>query len=132
MRNAIEHGAKTDPISVIGRDNGAEVLVEVHNGGPCIPQAAMASLFEPMVRHAENQHKSSGLGLGLYIASQIVVAHGGRFDVTSTEAGGTTFAVHLPRRIPARTRSARPPALSHVEPAGVVETSPQERAVEGE
>jgi hypothetical protein len=52
--------------------------------------------------------------------------------VTSTEAGGTTFAVHLPRRIPARTRSARPPALSHVEPAGVVETSPQERAVEGE
>jgi signal transduction histidine kinase len=112
VRNAIEYGATTDPISVIARADDGDVLVEVHNSGPCIPQGVMGRLFEPMVRHAADQHKSKGLGLGLYIASQIVMAHGGRLDVTSTDAEGTTFAVHLPRRIPARTRSTRPPPRS--------------------
>jgi signal transduction histidine kinase len=100
VRNAIEYGAKSAPISVTARGDDREVLVQVHNTGPCIPPAAMESLFEPMVRRAANEHKSNGLGLGLYIASQIVMAHRGRLHVTSTEAEGTTFAVHLPRRIP--------------------------------
>ena len=54
-------------------------------------------MFEPMVRHVEGSATNQGLGLGLYIASQVAGAHGGSIDVTSTEEGGTTFTVHLPR-----------------------------------
>ncbi len=100
LRNAIQHGSKGDPISLTAKDNGAEVLLEVHNSGPGIPDGALNTIFEPMVRHTARDNPTSGLGLGLYIASQVVMSHGGTLDVTSTEAAGTTFTLHLPRRVP--------------------------------
>jgi signal transduction histidine kinase len=99
VRNAVQHGGATDLITLAAEDNGSEVLLEVHNGGPPIPEGVQATMFEPMVRHAGDDHKTTGLGLGLYIASQIVLAHGGSLNVKSTEADGTTFAVRLPRRV---------------------------------
>jgi signal transduction histidine kinase len=100
VRNAIQHGAANEPIEVRATGSGADVVVDVHNGGSCIPENALATIFEPMVRHTGGDHTKTGVGLGLYIASQIVLAHGGKLDVTSTEAGGTTFTIHLPRRSP--------------------------------
>ena len=110
VRNAILYGASTEPVSLVAKDNGNEVVLEVHNGGPSIPKSVQATIFEPMVRHAGSEHKTTGLGLGLYIVSQIVLAHSGTVEVTSSDAGGTTFTVHLPRRIPVKRNSARPPA----------------------
>lgn len=98
VRNAILYGEKTEPIHVEGLDQGSEVVLHVHNGGPAIPPSAQATIFEPMVRHVASDHKTTGLGLGLYIALQIVLAHGGKLDVTSTDDKGTTFTVRLPRR----------------------------------
>jgi signal transduction histidine kinase len=98
VRNAIQHGG--GPIRVVAQDNGGEVLVSVHNGGPPVPRGALATMFEPMVRHVGEDETNTGLGLGLYIASQVVIAHRGTLDVTSTEEGGTTFCVHLPRHVP--------------------------------
>ena len=81
----------------------------VHNGGPPIPSSARSTIFEPMVRHAGKEHKTTGLGLGLYIASQIVIAHGGTLTISSSDdATGTTFAVQLPRHTPKRN-TMRPP-----------------------
>jgi signal transduction histidine kinase len=105
VRNAIQHGGKSDPIRLVARDKGDEVLLAVHNGGPSIAAGALATIFEPMARSG-NDRTSTGLGLGLFIASQVVLAHGGKLDATSTDAGGTTFSVHLPRRAP---RTARTP-----------------------
>ncbi len=99
VSNAIQHGGKTDPIEVVARDNGDEVILEVHNGGPAIPPNALKTIFEPMVRHNSDVQTTSGLGLGLYIASQVALAHGGTIDVASTDSAGTTFTVHLPRRV---------------------------------
>jgi signal transduction histidine kinase len=111
IRNAIQHGGAKDPISVVAEDAGAEVVVEVHNGGPPIPKSALSTIFEPMVRHIGDDNTNVGLGLGLYIASQVVLAHGGTLDAVSNDAAGTTFTVHLPRLAPPkagdRAHSAR-------------------------
>jgi signal transduction histidine kinase len=105
VRNAIQHGSTDDPITVVAKDCGHEVSLEVHNRGPPIPPNALTTIFEPMVRHAADEQKNTGLGLGLYIAWQIVLAHGGTLNATSTAAAGTTFSVRLPRlfRAPQRT-----------------------------
>ena len=102
VRNAIQYGGTSGLITILAKDRGSEVLVAVHNGGPAISRSAQATIFEPMVRHAGDEHKGAGLGLGLYIASQIVLAHGGKLDLTSSDAAGTTFSVHLPRQVPAK------------------------------
>ncbi len=97
VRNAIQHGGTSDPIRLVAKGEGEAITVEVHNGGRGIPEGALTSIFEPMVRHAGNDRSSTGLGLGLYISSQIVLAHGGTLKVASTATEGTTFTVRLPR-----------------------------------
>ena len=111
VRNAIQHGAPNDPILLVARDDGDAVCVTVHNWGPPIAERALPTIFEPMMRHVVDEKTNPGLGLGLYIASQIVLAHGGTLEATSTEERGTTFMARLPRRVPRteRTRAADAP-----------------------
>jgi signal transduction histidine kinase len=96
--NAIVHG--TGAVCVTARDEGDEVVTTVHNQGPAIPAEAISTLFEPYTRPAEEADgpRSKGLGLGLYIASEIVHAHGGTISVTSAPGEGTTFTIRWPRR----------------------------------
>jgi signal transduction histidine kinase len=104
--NALQHVGKMRPVMVVARGERDEVLLEVHNEGPPIPQSEISGLFEPMARRrgAANE-KSTHLGLGLYIVKQVVAAHGGQVGVTSTDSG-TTFVLHLPRSAPAERSPA--------------------------
>ena len=93
LGNAIEHGR--DPVTMSVDGAGDRVQIEVSNRGR-IPGDTLAHLFEPFrqVREA-----SDGLGLGLYIVSEIVKAHGGTVEARSPAGGDhTTFRVTLPRR----------------------------------
>ena len=103
--NAVQHGSAESPVSVDVRGGSAEVAVAVHNSGPVIPPAHLHQIFSPLKRIGRGDtppaHDSGSLGLGLYIANEIVKGHGGRIDVESSEPGGTTFTVHLPRHRPA-------------------------------
>jgi signal transduction histidine kinase len=87
------------------RDEPTHVVLEVHNEGTPIPAAVLPQLFEPFRRATGAgaiAARSNGLGLGLYIARQIVLAHRGTLEVHSQEGDGTTFTVRLPRRAPRR------------------------------
>jgi signal transduction histidine kinase len=97
--NALTHGATTEPVRVSVSSDEAAVVLEVHNRGPVIPTELMPVLFEPFRRGLTSTKDSrlGGLGLGLYIVHQIVVAHGGTIAARSTAEAGTTFAVRLPR-----------------------------------
>jgi signal transduction histidine kinase len=108
--NAIQHGAPGKPIRLSARGSRDEVRVEVHNSGPPIPERALPTIFDPVLREAQNQ-KHGGLGLGLYISSQLVIAHGGTLKVTSTKAGGTTFTARMPRHVPAPSAPHAPAAV---------------------
>jgi PAS domain S-box-containing protein len=100
LGNAIEHGAPDEPVRLrVDGSDPAVVRIAVANGG-VIPARSLETLFDPFRRDAaaDKTRRSKGLGLGLYIVQQIVEAHGGRVDVRSTPADGTTFEVSIPRK----------------------------------
>lgn len=101
VRNAIQHGDVARPVAVTVKGRPDNVTIEVHNEGTPIPAETMGRLFEPLGQSKDvggNRHSgSSGLGLGLYIARQIAVAHGGTLDVVSSQGDGTRFTAWLHR-----------------------------------
>ena len=94
--NAIQHGAPEAPVRIHfdGRRH-ASVVMSFQNQGAVEPEV-LPMLFEPFRRTEQRAERARGLGLGLYITRQIVLAHGGGIDVASAGAG-TTFTVTLPR-----------------------------------
>lgn len=99
--NACLHGTVDGTVVVALDGTGvATVHVEVRNAG-AIPGERFPSIFEPfrpsLGRDARGKG-ASGLGLGLFIARHIVLAHGGAIDVTTGQDGETRFSVDLPRR----------------------------------
>ena len=94
LANALTHGAKSVPIRVGGLTANGEFTLSVANGGDPIPPATMERLFVPFYR-GEGPSSSQGLGLGLYIASQIAEAHEGRIDVAS-DVTETRFTFRMP------------------------------------
>jgi signal transduction histidine kinase len=97
--NAVQYGCDGGVVNVAAQEQGEEVVLRVQNMGPRIPESKLRHIFDPMVRHATGDGKNStGMGLGLYIAREVVTAHSGTISVTSTEKEGTTFTVRIPRR----------------------------------
>jgi signal transduction histidine kinase len=98
--NAVRHGHLQRPINVTLTGNGTTAYFCVQNYGAPIPPTALPTLFNPegrYSRYAEGEPgASSGLGLGLFIAAQIVEGHGGKIEVESTLEHGTIFRVTLP------------------------------------
>jgi signal transduction histidine kinase len=95
VANAIQHGAGT-PVEVQVKNGGASAIVEVRNGGSPIPASVLPTIFDPF-RSAQNATaRAQGLGLGLYITREIVLAHCGSIDAVSSDRAGTTFRVTLP------------------------------------
>jgi signal transduction histidine kinase len=101
LGNAIQHGTR-GPINVTMRDRPPDaVTIEVHNLGPPIPQRLQAAIFDAFRAEADTEsHESESIGLGLFITSEIVHAHGGAITVQSPDRDGTTFTVILPRTPP--------------------------------
>jgi two-component system sensor histidine kinase/response regulator len=94
--NAVRHGVPEEPVAVTLRSDDASVWMTVHNRGAIAPDL-LPQIFAPFVSR-QGMDSSEGLGLGLYIVRQIVLAHGGDIDVHSTSDEGTTFSVRLPRQ----------------------------------
>jgi signal transduction histidine kinase len=95
VANAIHHGTSDGAVDVSAEILDDTFVLGVLNQGSPIDAAIMARLFQPFSRpNAETPQ--SGLGLGLYIANQIALAHGGRMEVVSTAEAGTLFSFRLP------------------------------------
>jgi two-component system, sensor histidine kinase and response regulator len=94
--NALRHGTQGTEVVVrlVGGPSG--VMLEVFNQG-CIPPETLPRIFEPFQASRESRAQGGGLGLGLYIVQQIVLAHDGTIAVSSETGCGTTMRVTLPR-----------------------------------
>jgi signal transduction histidine kinase len=99
--NLVGNAAKYAPGSPIvvrcGRVDGVH-RIEIEDRGPGIGRADHQRIFERFERAVEDPMENSGLGLGLYIAREIVRAHGGELSVRSELGVGSTFVVELPAR----------------------------------
>jgi len=94
LANALVHGSETTPIRLQARTTADSFELAVANGGDPIPEAVRAKLFLPFERASMKPHQQ-GLGLGLYIASEIAKAHDGTLEVAS-DAAETRFTFRMP------------------------------------
>lgn len=101
LGNAIQHGDTSRPIEVDLTSSQNSVFIKITNQGKPIPASKIKHIFDPLVRLQENDNANfsqrTSLGLGLYIAREIVLAHKGTLSVTSSNAKGTVFKISLPR-----------------------------------
>ena len=94
LGNALTHGTAGSPVGVQATTQDGAFELSVTNSGEPIPPEALGRLFQPFYRVAA-QDPRQGLGLGLYISSEIARAHGGTIDVTSSPEA-TRFTFRMP------------------------------------
>jgi len=94
LGNALTHGDPAGPVRVRARSGDDGFELSVANLGEPIPPETLAKLFQPFSR-ASGRPGQQGLGLGLYIASEIARAHGGSLEVASS-AEETRFTFRMP------------------------------------
>jgi signal transduction histidine kinase len=102
LSNAVRYGARSEPITLSAHGDPDKVTVQVQNQGGRIPADQLQVIFNPLVqiptaaRH-DDADSSTSLGLGLYIAHEIVAMHGGTIVARSSDEEGTVFSARLPR-----------------------------------
>ena len=80
------------------REDGERALVEIDDEGPGIPEAALATVFEPFARlEASRNREQGGSGLGLALARAIVRDHGGELTLANRAGGGLRATIRLSR-----------------------------------
>jgi two-component system, chemotaxis family, CheB/CheR fusion protein len=94
--NAITFTGGRGPIEVSLRQADDMAEIQVCDHGPGIPAQVLPRIFERFYRVDDERSAREGLGLGLYIAREIVNAHGGRIGARSHPGDGSTFVVNLP------------------------------------
>lgn len=95
LTNALRYG-NGKPVWISLETSETEVSFCVRDEGIGIPEEARSTIFDRFAR-ATSTSKAEGLGLGLYISKEIVLAHGGEIWVESELGHGSTFHVKLPK-----------------------------------
>lgn len=94
LTNAVQHGERSAPVTLSVHAESNRLILGVHNAG-CIPSDRLGAIFSPFSRE-EGDRPRPGLGLGIYIASEIAKSHGGTLAVQSSESAGTLFTFQMP------------------------------------
>lgn len=97
ISNAVKYSPEADKVVVhTSLTNNNAFYLSVTDYGIGIPETAFSHVFDRFFRVDATAHQFSGLGLGLYITSQIIQRHGGTIGLNSKEGEGSTFWFTLP------------------------------------
>ena len=97
LENAVKYSDSVPEINIGLTSNNERCVIEISDKGIGIDQNERKKIFEKFYRIGnEDQRKTKGTGLGLYIVDQIVRAHNGSITVSSNQPKGTIFNVFLP------------------------------------
>jgi len=101
LNNAAQYRTKDHPVTMLAQGELGAIVVQVKNRGPIIPPESLEAIFNPLIQLPQQgddtDQPSTSIGLGLFIAREITVAHGGTIWAESNEISGTVFTVRLPR-----------------------------------
>jgi signal transduction histidine kinase len=95
LSNAITYSSEDSPVVVRLEHTPGEAIISVTDQGIGIPAAEHERIFEPFFR-ASNVASRAGMGMGLFVAQQILARHDGRIWFESTQGQGSTFSIALP------------------------------------
>jgi len=99
VQNLLNNASKFTPpggkITLMAREDGVNLVVEVHDTGLGIGKEDQERLFDPYYRRVEDRERLSGLGLGLALSKKLVELHGGQIWVKSKKGKGSTFGFSL-------------------------------------
>ncbi|NUV43480.1 HAMP domain-containing sensor histidine kinase [Streptomyces sp. CAI-24] len=93
--NALKHGGS--PVNVKVRTEGEELVIEVRDHGPGIPEEVLPHVFDRFYKASASRPRSEGSGLGLSIAVENSHIHGGDITAANSPEGGAVFVLRLPR-----------------------------------
>jgi two-component system sensor histidine kinase KdpD len=96
VENAGKYGDSGTTVTIEAAEQPAAVLLSVHNLGPAIPASDHQRIFDRYFRCTATEQQAPGSGIGLSVARQAALAHGGDVWVTSDPVTGTTFFASLP------------------------------------
>jgi len=94
LGNALIYRTPGTPVIVEAESRNGQFTLSIANSGTKIADETISRIFDPFYR-GEMKSKPDGLGLGLYIASQVAVAHNGSLNVISTDEE-TCFTLKMP------------------------------------
>ncbi|MER0244143.1 HAMP domain-containing sensor histidine kinase [Streptomyces sp. HSW2009] len=92
--NALKHGGS--PVRVSIRPAADDLLIEVHDHGPGIPEEVLPHVFDRFYKASASRPRSEGSGLGLSIALENAHIHGGEITAANSSEGGAVFTLRLP------------------------------------
>lgn len=99
VENAGKYADAGTTVTIGAAERPGCVVLSVHNRGPVIPAAERERIFDRYFRSETAEHLAPGTGIGLSVAKQAALAHGGQVWVTSSEHEGTTFFAALPTEV---------------------------------
>ena len=110
LSNAVKYSPAGGLVEIVVREDGGQAIIDVIDRGIGVPESERSVLFAPFSRtNSAIKAGVEGTGLGLYISSRIMEAHGGSITLRETPGGGSTFRVTLPvHRSSARLDDNRP------------------------
>lgn len=102
LNNAVKYGASDSPVKLSASGEAESITVQVKNFGNTIPSDSLEIIFNPLIQLASDRSTSSprltdSIGLGLFIAREIVKGHDGTLEVESSVNEGTVFTIKVPR-----------------------------------
>lgn len=96
LRNAIRYAPGGSSVDVIARREGKNIVVEISDRGPGVPETELERMFEPYTRIAGAGEQSGGTGLGLAIVRRVFDRHAGEVTASLRDGGGLTIKVKIP------------------------------------
>jgi two-component system sensor histidine kinase KdpD len=94
--NALKYSPRTTAVQISCRLAGNQVLVSVRNQGEPLSDSERTRIFDKFYRGRNVRHQVAGTGMGLPVAREILLAHGGDIRLQSSNERGTEFAIMIP------------------------------------